>query len=321
MEATLDNTAFVSVAETLDAQHRVTFLSKVERLRELAANANEVSAFLRDYAQLVADLFAASTVAIWFPDPSTDRGTDSGTELSFTSPKVAVGFEHLRLDSTSEVAHGDLIKYALRQAGPFAIQPFSSPHPNSHVANPTDAFLLLTAITGQQKRLAVLEIALGPKPLRRPHQALVSKYVEWLAFLGFVLERGLQNAFARTPGPQRFAAELVYAAKQRAEHLREILRGEIEASLRDLAGQNFGTLRDNQQVVKQVHSLLESVALRVKCPECGEAAILRCQKAGNAKTGAFMYDHYLDSGRTFHGGQTTFPKLALVPKPARRKKA
>ena len=313
MEATLDSEAFTRVASAYDAQERIVFTNRVERLQRLADHASTISEFLTEFGQLAADLFAASSLAIWFPE--------SASELRLTSPKVAIGWSNLRLDDATEQAHRALIEYALHQDDPLSVQPFSCPHPRSEVANPTDAFLLLTSVTSQQQRLAVLEIALGPKPLRRPQRALIASYVAWLEFLGQVLGRGIQQTFARTATPGQSAMEVVCASRQQAERVKESLRADLQASLRQLAGQNFGSLRDNRQVVQQIHSLLESVGLRVRCRECGEPAILRCQNAGNSKTGAFVYDHYLDSGRTFHGGQTTFPQLTLVAKPARRRKA
>ena len=36
------------------------------------------------------------------------------------------------------------------------------------------------------------------------------------------------------------------------------------------------------------------------------------------KHGVFVYDHYLESGRTFHGGPTTVPLIRVVNKPVRR---
>ncbi len=92
----------------------------------------------------------------------------------------------------------------------------------------------------------------------------------------------------------------------------------IEARLRQFQGWTFGSLAENQQFAKMVQKILEEHGLRVRCPECGNASILRCANAGNSKNGVFVFDHYLDSGRTFHGGPTTFPAITVVPKPARR---
>jgi hypothetical protein len=39
---------------------------------------------------------------------------------------------------------------------------------------------------------------------------------------------------------------------------------------------------------------------------------------GNATAGAFVFDHYLDKVRTFHGGRSTLPRLFLIAKPPRR---
>jgi hypothetical protein len=110
-------------------------------------------------------------------------------------------------------------------------------------------------------------------------------------------------------------------AAEEAERHQEEIRKRLERTLHALVGKNFGTLTANQAVAGRVHQVLESKGLRVQCPECGSAAILRCQGAGNSKTGVFLFDHYLENGRTFHGGPTTFPWVTLVAKPPRRKRA
>jgi predicted RNA-binding Zn-ribbon protein involved in translation (DUF1610 family) len=170
-----------------------------------------------------------------------------------------------------------------------------------------------------QQDVAVLEIALGPKPLRQPHKVLMDSYFDWLRWLDQLLRQGMQRCFAAAEQPLLLAISSLQQTSHAVEEIQSQIRIRIEASLQSFSGQNFGSLSANQTVAKQVHALLDSKGLRVKCPECGAAAILRCQNAGNSKTGAFMFDHYLDSGRTFHGGQTVFPNLEIVPKPPRRK--
>ena len=120
------------------------------------------------------------------------------------------------------------------------------------------------------------------------------------------------------------AATLAQAAQQleqivaQSDSLQQQIRMNIEARLQQFHGWSFGSLEDNQQFAKSVHQILDSYGLRVQCPECQHPAILRCLGAGNAKHGVFVFDHYLESGRTFHGGPTTVPLIRVVPKPARR---
>ena len=111
------------------------------------------------------------------------------------------------------------------------------------------------------------------------------------------------------------------ATKAEIEAFKEAISRSMEVTLNSYTGMSFGSLRNNQTFTRTVHELLEGYGLRIACPECGAPAILRCQSAGNSKTGVFLYDHYLETGRTFHGGPSTFPRVKIVPKPPRRRKA
>ncbi len=92
----------------------------------------------------------------------------------------------------------------------------------------------------------------------------------------------------------------------------------IEGHLHSLAGARMDSLLGNQMLAKSLHQMLDSHGFRIRCPECGEPAIMRCLAAGNSQTGSFVFDHVLSQGRTFHGGRSSVPKLEVVPKPTRR---
>ncbi len=98
----------------------------------------------------------------------------------------------------------------------------------------------------------------------------------------------------------------------RAETIRR-----IESKLASLEGARLDSLQANQSLAKSLHQLLDGHGFRLRCPECGEPAIMRCLAAGNSATGSFVFDHYLSQGRTFHGGRSSIPKLAVIAKPAR----
>ena len=187
------------------------------------------------------------------------------------------------------------------------------------ISNPTDSYLLLAPVLFEGNGVAVLEIILGPKPLRTPHANVMQNHVLWLQWLSTILRSGIERCFEQVDQPLVAALSILQQTSQDVKAIQQQILVRIEQTLQQFVGKNFGSLAANQAITKQVHALLDSKGLRVCCPECGAAAILRCQNAGNAKTGAFMFDHYLDTGRTFHGGQTTFPNVSVVPKPARRK--
>ncbi len=92
----------------------------------------------------------------------------------------------------------------------------------------------------------------------------------------------------------------------------------IEGHLSALEGTRLDSLHANQILAKNLHRLLDGHGYRVRCSECGEPAIMRCLATGNSVTGSFVFDHYLSRGRTFHGGRSSIPKLAVIPKPARQ---
>lgn len=315
LEATLSQLVLDEYISVFSEADRRRFRALVKQLGMVSSRAvQEVGRdqvfpeFLSSYCQSVAELFAATSVAIWFADVG-----QGGIQR-----RVDVGWNNLALTESVADAHHQLIDYAWKQSEVLAVNPFSIPKAGACVSNPTDSFLLMAPATYEGRPVAVLEIALGPKPLRRPHDALVRSYLPWLQWLKLLLERGMANFFV--------ADEPLFVALQQLQHTAtevEAIQAQIvltiQASLQSLAGQKFGSLAANQRVAKEVHALLDSKGLRVKCPECGTAAILRCQNSGNSKTGAFVYDHYLDKGRTFHGGPSSFPLLELIPKPPRRK--
>jgi hypothetical protein len=132
------------------------------------------------------------------------------------------------------------------------------------------------------------------------------------------LHHGLR---ARLNLPAATIAQATMAVDQLKDEIRsyeESLKRSMESRLKQFQGWAFGSLAENQAFAKMVHELLDQHGLRVRCPECGHAAILRCIKAGNSRHGVFVFDHYLPTGRTFHGGPTTVPVLNLIAKPHRR---
>jgi hypothetical protein len=101
------------------------------------------------------------------------------------------------------------------------------------------------------------------------------------------------------------------------EQARRETIGKIERHLQSIAGARLDSLQANQMLAKSLHVLLDSHGFRLRCPECGTPAIMRCLAAGNSQTGAFVFDHVLAHGRTFHGGKSSIPKLEVVAKPTR----
>jgi hypothetical protein len=269
----------------------------------------DLQQFLDVYLQHLVQLYAATGGAIWFREVGGRRVT----------PKVSLGYESLGLDGELASRHEALLQYAMTQTSSFLVKPFAAPESRSNASNPTDSFILLGPVDSQGDRIAVVELFLGPTPPRASTAAQRNRYVLWLDhLLGFFCE-GLENRFLGNLAPLQPALVNLAATRAEIEAFKQAILVSLEVTLSSFAGWNFGSLANNRTFTRNVQELLDSNGLRVECPECGSPAILRCQSAGNSKTGVFLYDHYLDSGRTFHGGPTTFPRLKLVPKPPRRK--
>lgn len=117
------------------------------------------------------------------------------------------------------------------------------------------------------------------------------------------------------------AVAKIESLKQQISRLQRAVRLAIESELADWTGQNYGSLAANQDVVRMIHEMIDGHGLRLKCPECGHPAILRCSSRPGIADGVFVFDHQVDGRRTFHGGGVVLPPLRLVAKPPRRRKA
>ena len=106
--------------------------------------------------------------------------------------------------------------------------------------------------------------------------------------------------------------------QQQLNRLQRTLRMTIEAEIAALQGLSFGSLSANQAVVAMIQEMLEAHGLRVRCPDCGHPAILRCSGRPGVASGVFVLDHTIEGQRTFHGGGSTLPEMRLIAKPRRR---
>jgi hypothetical protein len=114
------------------------------------------------------------------------------------------------------------------------------------------------------------------------------------------------------------ASEQLSRLQQQLNRLQRTVRLTIETEIASLSGLSFGSLAANQAVVALLQEMIDAHGLRVRCPECGHAAILRCSARPGVPAGVFVLDHTIEGRRTFHGGGATVPELRLVARPARR---
>ncbi len=244
------------------------------------------------------------------------------------SPNDAiVGFryqmDHLLADTRTQAQHQRLVQLAWLQIQPLLAE--ASGNPDNATGHP----LLFAPIVHLGQPIALLEIALAQPSLGptsdSPQPAAAAPFSQqrplYLRAAGLVAQRvygGLRRRMAMPDLSLQQAVDQLSQLTGEVQSLQQQIRARIEVRLQQYYGWTFASLAENQAFVKGVQQLLESHGLRVQCPECGHPAILRCMRIGNTKHGAFVFDHYLDSGRTFHGGPSSVPLIRLVPKPARR---
>lgn len=297
------------ILDDIAPAQRQSFRDDYQAITQLPGAPTDLQQFFDDFLAGVVRLYAANAGAIWFRDPDHGRLTR----------KSAMGFDRLGLAEEYHTAHSGLLGYALTQSKAFVVNPFSRPEPGSNASNPTDSFVVLGPIDHHDERIGVVELFLGPTPTRGTTPGDRQRYALWLDHLITYLCQGVELRFMGSAAPLQPALVNLESTKAEIEAFKDAISRSLEVTLNSYSGMSFGSLRNNQTFTRNVHELLDGYGLRVECPECGSPAILRCQSAGNSKTGVFLYDHYLESGRTFHGGPSTFPAVRVVPKPPRRR--
>ncbi len=303
------STIFEELIANVGSNQRTEFRAHYRALNQLPKADIDLQQFLDEFLRHLVQLYAATAGAIWFRSP------DAAT----LSAKARVGFDRLGLNGEFAAPHDRLLQFALSKSKSFLIKPYSAPEKHTTVSNPTDSFVVLGPVDHHGDRIAVVEMFLGPTPTRGRTAAERNRYLLWLDYLLGFFCRGIEARLLKKSAPLSPALEQLTAAANNASALQATIRITLEQHLATFSGWSFGSLADNHAFTAGVQDLLDQFGFRVSCPHCGSPAILRCQNTGNSKAGVFLYDHTLDSGRTFHGGPTSFPKLMLVPRPARRR--
>jgi hypothetical protein len=305
-----NSTIFEELVSRVSAKQRAEFRARYRALTQLPAANIGLQQFLDDYLLHVVQLYAATAGAIWFRSPESDT----------LAAKSRINYDRLGLDGEFTDPHERLLRFAMSKSKSFLVKPFSAPEKQAAVNNPTDSFIVFGPVDHLGERFAVVELFLGPTPVRGKTAAERNRYLLWLDHLLVFFCRGIEARLLKNSAPLPPAMEQLAAVALAATEVQATIRITLEQKLATFAGWNFGSLSGNQTFTARVQELLDQFGFRVACPQCGSPAILRCQNTGNSKSGVFLYDHTLDNGRTFHGGPTSFPKLNLVPRPARRRR-
>ncbi len=281
---------------------------RVEQLAGLVDGELPLQGFIEQLLPLLCELYNAPAAVAWLKSQGAVFG-------------VRYRMDKLLATVAQQQKHERLVQFAWQHKHAMLVEPAPAAN-ESNLAenvsnNPTDHRLLFAPIIHLKEPMALLEVVL---PLLEPELTAAQKQL-YLRSLQLVAERvygGLRRRM-QLPQPQLAQASRELQSLTAELHAVQLqIKRTIEARLAQFQGWSFGSLAENQEFAKMLHQLLEACGMRVVCPECGHPAILRCLRVGNAKHGAFVFDHYLETGRTFHGGPTTVPLLKIVAKPARR---
>jgi hypothetical protein len=328
-------TIFEELVAGVRSSQRAQFRSHYRAVTRLPETDRALQPFLDEYLEHLVHLYAATAGAIWFRKPDGE-GTARAASPAMLHPggalpppgqlaaglasKARIGFDQLGLNGELAEAHARLLQFALGKSKSFLVKPYSAPEKHAAVSNPTDSFIVLGPVDHHGERIAVVELFLGPTPARGRTAAERNRYLLWLDHLLSYFCRGVELRLLRSAAPLPPALDQLAVAGKAAAAVQATIRSTLEQHLAHFSGWNFGSLEGNHAFTARVQELLDQFGFRVVCPQCGSPAILRCQNSGNAKSGVFLYDHTLEQGRTFHGGPTSFPKVELVPRPARRRR-
>ncbi len=284
---------------------------RVERLGKLVDGDLPLQLFLEQLLPELTELFSGSAAVAWLKAEGA-----SGAVFG-----IRYRMDELLGSLSAQKKHERLVQLAWKQNQAMLAEPSSSKRKKDtdqvSASNTTGHQLLFGPINHLGEPIALLEVVLGDQKTAL-NQNQRQLYLRGIQLVAERVYGGLQRRMTLP------AATLVRAEEQLGQlttdvrSLQQQIVRTIEARLQGFHRWQFSSIKENQAFAKRVHQLLDSHGLRVVCSECGNPAILRCLRAGNAKHGAFVFDHYLETGRTFHGGQTSVPLIRVVGKPARR---
>ncbi len=304
----MDNQLLQEALQELPNAPAGSSTSQVKKLAKLIDGDVPLQSFLEQLLPQLCELFGGHAAVAWMKAQG--------------APGAVFGVRYRMdgiLDSVAEQKkHERLVQIAWQQRQPMlAEQAAKKAASNALDATPTTHPLLFVPVLHLGEPIALLEIVL------RPFKVALSTAERklYLRSAQLVAERVYSGLRQRMTVPEATIAQAAEQIQQLSADIvsfQQQIQRSIENRLQQFRGWSFASLAENQAFAKMVHQLLDGYGLRVRCPECGHPAILRCLSAGNAKHGAFVFDHYLESGRTFHGGPTTVPLIKVVQKPARR---
>ena len=289
----------VTMIETMrDIPRRETIRLSVQvnKLRDICKSDLALEPFLSESLQVLFRLFGARAGAFWF------RPFNAAT----LCPVSRLGFDHLglpveRIGFTEQIVRGAWQAVA----------------PQIHSIDKTHVSLVAPIRDGTTAIGALQMIAVCNEKQLDEAKIL---YAQALSSVLGLLQPALHRRMQIGETSIQDAVDRLGQLANQLTSLQQSMRQAIDQTLSQLAGASFGSLEANQRFTRVMQELLDAHGLRVVCPECQNAAILRCSKNPRAVDGVFVFDHYLSGTRTFHGGSTTLPALKVTSKPPRKGK-
>jgi hypothetical protein len=281
--------------------------AQVKKLAKLIDGDQPLQPFLEQLLPQLCEIFSAVAGVAWL--------------RAYAAQGAIFGVPH-QMDRVIQTAldqkkHEKLVQLAWQQRQPMLAEPQSLSTRKGAASNPTSHALLFGPIMHFGEPIALVELVLQ-EFTQPPSPEQKKLFLRSIQLIGERVYSGLRQRMALPGATIGQAVEQVRSLSEEIGDLQQQICSRIESRVQQFHGWAFGSLEENQRFAKMIHQLLDNHGLRVECPECHNPSILRCLRAGNAKHGVFVYDHYLDSGRTFHGGPTTVPLLRVVNKPVRR---
>lgn len=300
----MNHALLVENLRPLPRTRRVRLGAQIEKLHKVCGSDSPLEPFLEDLLEVLNRIFGATAGAFWFR-PWGGAGL---------CPSVRMGFGELPI-SAKGVSELDNSVATLWQ----------SPEPTVQAFPDHASTVLVGPIRDGQEAIGAVQLVIIDNQWDHIVDAVEVREIPIEPQYGPALDgimSIIQPALLRRFRVQTLSLKQADAGLEHLGHqinsIQRSIRVAIERHLQQLSGATFGSLAANQTFAKSVQKLLDSHGLRVRCPECGHPAILRCSKNASVPSGVFVFDHYLPEGRTFHGGGSSFPTLRIVTKPNRR---
>ncbi len=290
----------------LDQESSGPSVGQAKKLAKLIDSDLPLQSFLEQLLPQTCELLGATSAVAWL----RAQGAQSAVF------GIQYQMDQVIRTAQDQKRHERLVQLAWQQKQPMLAEPSTNSRRNQS-DNPTSRILLFGPVMHFGEPIALLEVVLteSAQPISPAGRKL---YLRGIQLIAERIYGGLRQRMTLPGATIERATEQFGLLEQEINAHQLQIRRCIEARLIQFQGWSFGTLEENQRFAKMVHLLLDNYGLRIQCPECGNPAILRCLRAGNAKPGVFVYDHYLYTGRTFLGGPTTVPALRVTNKPVRR---